>query len=156
MTANTVVKQKKTGLVFSKKEMNPIGYCRADKAIKRMCKKVGIKLISWHVLRHTFAHSWSSVRYRYTRHNNFLVTQASRWPSVAPTLHRQHSLIQLQFWKSLEGMKRQIVGGMLAVTFRQIEKRLFPDDLLVPRGRIELPTRGFSVHCSTTELPRRD
>ena len=24
----------------------------------------------------------------------------------------------------------------------------------VPRGRIELPTQGFSVLCSTTELPR--
>ena len=24
----------------------------------------------------------------------------------------------------------------------------------MPRGRIELPTRGFSVLCSTTELPR--
>ena len=24
----------------------------------------------------------------------------------------------------------------------------------VPRGRFELPTRGFSVHCSTPELPR--
>ena len=26
--------------------------------------------------------------------------------------------------------------------------------VFVPGGRIELPTRGFSVHCSTTELPR--
>jgi hypothetical protein len=25
---------------------------------------------------------------------------------------------------------------------------------MVARGRIELPTHGFSVHCSTTELPR--
>ncbi len=25
---------------------------------------------------------------------------------------------------------------------------------MVPRGRFELPTRGFSVHCSTPELPR--
>ena len=27
--------------------------------------------------------------------------------------------------------------------------------LMVPGGGIEPPTRGFSVHCSTTELPRR-
>ena len=26
---------------------------------------------------------------------------------------------------------------------------------MVPRVRIELTTRGFSVHCSTTELPRQ-
>ncbi len=26
---------------------------------------------------------------------------------------------------------------------------------MVPRVRFELTTRGFSVHCSTPELPRR-
>jgi hypothetical protein len=30
----------------------------------------------------------------------------------------------------------------------------FLDTKVVPRGRIELPTRGFSILCSTTELPR--
>ncbi len=29
------------------------------------------------------------------------------------------------------------------------------DFMMVPRGRIELPTRGSSGPCSTTELPRR-
>ena len=27
---------------------------------------------------------------------------------------------------------------------------------MVARGRIELPTQGFSILCSTTELPRLD
>lgn len=26
--------------------------------------------------------------------------------------------------------------------------------IVVPGGRIGLPTHGFSIHCSTTELPR--
>ena len=29
------------------------------------------------------------------------------------------------------------------------------NNAMVPGGRIELPTRGFSVPCSTTELPGR-
>lgn len=43
------------GFVFARMDGNP--YCRtaADKALRRACRRVGVRPVGWHILRHTFA-----------------------------------------------------------------------------------------------------
>ncbi|MDD5437998.1 MAG: tyrosine-type recombinase/integrase [Patescibacteria group bacterium] len=43
------------GLVFHRGDGTPLSYKIAENAIHRACKKAKIRLIGWHVLRHTFA-----------------------------------------------------------------------------------------------------
>jgi len=35
----------------------------------------------------------------------------------------------------------------------ELDKSLYYQEVMVPGGGIEPPTRGFSIHCSTPELP---
>ena len=44
-----------SGLVFSRKGGLPLSRSLAGNAIIKICKKSGVKRISWHILRHTFA-----------------------------------------------------------------------------------------------------
>ncbi len=55
-------------------------------------------------------------------------------------------------YQSLIGDK-QWAGGTLELGNPSTAS--MPEGKMVPRIRVELMTRGFSVHCSTTELPRR-
>ncbi len=47
--------RRKAGFVFLNDEGTPLNCYRADYALKRICRHVGIKEYSWHKLRHTFA-----------------------------------------------------------------------------------------------------
>ena len=50
-----VNKRVKTDLVFCKPDGGRHIHRRADVALKRCCRKAGIRKIGWHILRHTFA-----------------------------------------------------------------------------------------------------
>ncbi len=41
--------------VFCRNNGNPFGYSDAGRAIERLCRRAGVRQVSWHVLRHTFA-----------------------------------------------------------------------------------------------------
>lgn len=43
------------GLLFTRPDGSPLSYHIAENAITRMCKRAGIRKVSWHILRHTFA-----------------------------------------------------------------------------------------------------
>lgn len=47
--------RKPIGLVFHRGDGEPLSYHVAERAMHRACKKAGLPLIGWHVLRHTFA-----------------------------------------------------------------------------------------------------
>lgn len=47
--------RKHSGLVFSRHDGTPLSYNDASKALHRLCDRTGVRRISWHVLRHTFA-----------------------------------------------------------------------------------------------------
>ena len=47
--------QGRNGLIFSREDGRPLTDSMAEKAIKRLCKRVGLRNIGWHVLRHSFA-----------------------------------------------------------------------------------------------------
>ncbi len=48
-------RRQKSGLVFTRPDGRPLSYSIAWNSIRRVCKRVGLRLIGWHVLRHTFA-----------------------------------------------------------------------------------------------------
>lgn len=48
-------RRQEQGLVFPRPDGEPLAYNTADLAIKRHCKRAGLRPIGWHVLRHTFA-----------------------------------------------------------------------------------------------------
>jgi integrase len=48
-------RSKSQGLVFERPDGRPLDKSVAGPAIERMCKRVGLRLIGWHTLRHTFA-----------------------------------------------------------------------------------------------------
>ena len=52
--------RKPSGLVFSWNGGQPLGQSMAANAIRQMCKRAGIRQISWHILRHTFASQLAS------------------------------------------------------------------------------------------------
>lgn len=52
--------RKTSGLVFCRKNGSAFSQFMAGKAIKRICKRSGVKVITWHVLRHTFASQLAS------------------------------------------------------------------------------------------------
>ncbi|MFH1089526.1 MAG: site-specific integrase, partial [Candidatus Uhrbacteria bacterium] len=47
--------RKTSGLVFCRKDGSAFSQFMVREAIKRICEKSGIKIITWHILRHTFA-----------------------------------------------------------------------------------------------------
>ena len=49
------LKHLKGGLVFCKPDGGRRIHRRADVAIKRTCRAAGLRLVGWHILRHTFA-----------------------------------------------------------------------------------------------------
>jgi integrase len=48
-------KKNKSGYVFKNKDGNPVKDHTAARNIHRICKLAGLRLVRWHVLRHTFA-----------------------------------------------------------------------------------------------------
>jgi len=48
-------KKRKSGFLYVDETKKPINGKRLDRRLKSICKKAGLRKISWHVLRHTFA-----------------------------------------------------------------------------------------------------
>lgn len=48
-------RRKRRGLVFHRPDGRPFSHRMAANAIRRLCKRAGIRQVSWHILRHTFA-----------------------------------------------------------------------------------------------------
>jgi len=48
-------RKKETGFVFLPPDARPFSNCRVNYAIRKLCKRAGLRHIGWHTLRHTFA-----------------------------------------------------------------------------------------------------
>lgn len=84
---------KSDGYVFQDKKGHPIRYSRARHALRRICRRAGIRPIGWHCLRHTFATtmlekgiSLSVVR-DFLGHSNVEMTE--RYAHVLPSMMKE-------------------------------------------------------------------
>ncbi|MFA6348646.1 MAG: tyrosine-type recombinase/integrase [Candidatus Paceibacterota bacterium] len=85
-------RQRKSGFVFADERQHPFSACRLGAALTRACKKAGIRRITWHALRHTFASHLSmkgvplNTIKELLGHTSIMTTM--RYAHVAPSSYR--------------------------------------------------------------------
>lgn len=87
------------GFIFAQKSGNPRSYTGAQKALHRICDRTGVRRISWHVLRHTFASLLAARGVPLTIVQKFLghstISMTERYAHLAPSsLHDAMTVLE--------------------------------------------------------------
>lgn len=81
------------GLLFARADGSPLSHRIASNAIRQMCKRAGIRSVSWHVLRHTFASQLASRGVSLTVIKELLghstIAMTMRYAHLAPSTLRE-------------------------------------------------------------------
>lgn len=114
-------RRKSSGLVFPRPDGEPFAYNTVNLAIKRHCKRVGLRPIGWHVLRHTFASQLATegipmrVIQDLLGHSSILMTV--RYAHLAPnTLHISLEVLQMAEKRELLNVGQQVVNQRLLLS----------------------------------------
>lgn len=119
------LRREEQGLVFPRPDGQPLAYNTTDLAIKRHCKRAGLRPIGWHVLRHTFASQLATEGVSMRIIQEFLghstIQMTGRYAHLAPSAF-QNTIEVLQVAEDREMLKfGQQVGNadeILAVMIR--------------------------------------
>lgn len=92
-------RRKQDGFVFCDRDGSPIPYDTTLSALRRVCRKTGVRRIGWHVIRHTFASHLVTrgvpIRAVQQLLGHASIVMTERYAHLAPsTLHRAVSVLE--------------------------------------------------------------
>jgi integrase len=114
--------RKPSGLIFAREDGSPLSHRMAANAIRQMCKRAGIRSVSWHILRHTFASQLASRGVPLPAIKDLLghstITMTMRYAHLAPsTLRDAVNVLEHQ-----ELPQNYILGQMAVNGISYVEK----------------------------------